>query len=56
MIYDDNAARAKYWEDIAKQAFDRIIEQNKIIDKIRMDLDHERHMVTFLQDIAARDK
>jgi len=56
MIYDDNAARAKYWEDIAKQAFDRIIEQNSVIDRLQKDLEHEHHMVTFLQDMAARDK
>ena len=56
MIYDDGVAKEFYWEKIAKEAFGRIIEQNKKIEELLIDLNRERDMVRFLQDMAGKQK
>jgi len=55
MIYDENAAKAMHWESLAKQAFDRIIEQNKIIEQQNKTIDYQNKMIKFLEGHTGRN-
>lgn len=54
MIYDENAQRAKYWEDIAKQAFERIIAQKVLVEGQRKKIDELEAQIKFLEAMARK--
>lgn len=43
-----------YWKNIAEQAFERIIQQNRIIEKLQKEKAHDQEMLKFLEGLAGR--